>query len=129
MLFLMMFLNISKENLSNKKSAAQELQSPEPPLKKKGIFSPSFRMVGHSHSDEQIICRVSRSLFSADCLMFNWYHSEMSFFEHQTAGTRRRRAKHQPIFLCASFRCADHNYSKSITTMPAVCLMLKGNHI
>jgi hypothetical protein len=37
MLFLMMFLNISKENLSNKKSAAQELQSPAPPLKKKPL--------------------------------------------------------------------------------------------
>ena len=37
----------------------------------------------------------------ADCLMFNWYHSEMSSFEHQTAGTRRRRAKCNPLNFCA----------------------------
>lgn len=46
-------------------------------------FAPSFRKDGHSHIE---------NVYSADCLMFNWYHTEMSSFEHQTAGTRRRRA-------------------------------------
>jgi len=60
-----------------KKSAAQEFQSPAPPLKKKDIFSPSFRKDGHNHSEVKFICRVSRKLFSADCLMFNLCHTKV----------------------------------------------------
>ncbi len=72
-----------------------------------GICCPILR--GHSERTVIIIpmrssYRVSRSLFSTDCLMFNWCHTKGLYFEHQTAGTRRRRAKHQPIFSSASFR-------------------------
>lgn len=34
----------------------------------------------------------NRNSFQPTVWCLNWYHSEMSFFEHQTAGTRRRRA-------------------------------------
>ena len=68
--------------------------------------------------------------------MFNWYHSEVSSFEHQTAGTRRRRANMQTHFWAhhsdeqvIQYRIVVHNCYKSIITMPAVCLMLKWNHI
>ena len=68
------------------------------------ISCAAFEKEGHfcGHSERMVIIISERwegicyksltGTFSADCLMFNWCHIKKADFEHQTAGTRRRRA-------------------------------------